>query len=117
MKKKSKIKKAASSAHRQSFKLRPCDKYKELYVQLFQDFKNATEKGYHVNFGWLSSKARKMYKRQTGDDNASIRKHVVVNFIKRFNTRMRAKQRNCKLSKESYREALIWNGMPQLGRG
>ena len=107
MKEKSKIKKAASSAHRHSFKLRPCDQYKELYVQLFQVFKNAREKGYHVNFGWLWSKARKIYKRRTGDDNTSIRKHVVVNFIKRFNIRMRAKQRNRKLSKESYCEALM----------
>ena len=42
----------------------------------------------------------------TNDPDAIIRKHVIVNFIKRHNIRMRAKQRNRKLAKEDFRQKL-----------
>ena len=111
VKDKMKIKHAAKKAHHQSFKLRPSSKYKEMYVVLLQKFKAAREEGYCVNFGWLWSKARTINKEQNGE-NTVVRKHVIATFIKRFNLRLRAKQRNRKHSKESFREGLTkWHGI------
>ena len=42
----------------------------------------------------------------TNDPDAIIRKHVIVNFIKRHNIRMRARQRNRKLAKEDFRQKI-----------
>ena len=42
----------------------------------------------------------------TNDPDVVVRKHVIVNFIKRNNIRMRARQRNRNKSKESFRESL-----------
>eukprot|EP00795_Rhopilema_esculentum_P008179 gene8179-14110_t len=43
----------------------------------------------------------------TGNTDAVIRKHVIENFIKRHNIRMRFQQRNKNLTKESFRDSLI----------
>ena len=81
-----------------------------MYTALLAKFKAAREKGYCVNFRWLWSKARQIYKEQEGE-TAIVRKHVITTFIKRFNLRMRAKQRNRKKSKESFRDDLSkWHG-------
>lgn len=110
MKNKVKIKQASKNAHRETFKVRPSVKYLALYGALLTKFKAAREKGFCVNFGWLWSKARKIYKEQQGED-AIVRKHVITTFIKRYNLRMRAKQRNRKQPKESFREGLSkWHG-------
>ena len=106
-KERAKIKKAATSEYKNHTKIRPSIKYKELHKAMLLVFQQARNRGHHVNFGWLWSKGRKLYREQCNDPNAIIKKHVVVNFLKRYNIRMRAKQRNRKLSKESYREALI----------
>ena len=42
----------------------------------------------------------------TNDPEVIVRKHVIVNFLKRNNIRMRARQRNRNKSKESFREPL-----------
>ena len=94
----------AVSKLRETFKKRPSRKYKTVYTELLKRFKAAREKGRYVNFGWLWSKARVISREQGGGE---IRRHVVVNFLKRFNIRMRAKQRNRKQPKGAYREALI----------
>ena len=105
-----KIKHASKSTHRLTFKLRPSVKYTGIYAVLLEQFKTARAMGPCVNFGWLWSKARKIYKAQEGK-NAIVRKHVITTFIKRYNLRMCAKQRNRKKSKESYRESLSkWHG-------
>ena len=105
-----KIKHASKSTHRLTFKLRPSVKYTGIYAVLLEQFKTARAMGSCVNFGWLWSKARKIYKAQEGK-NAIVRKHVITTFIKSYNLRMCAKQRNRKKSKESYRESLSkWHG-------
>ena len=43
----------------------------------------------------------------TNDPDAIIRKHVIVNFIKRHKTQMRAKRRNLKLAKQNFRQKLV----------
>ena len=102
-----KIKKAATSEYKNHTKIRPSVKYKELYKAMLEVFQKARNRGHHVNFGWLWSKGRAIYREQCNDPSVSIRKHVVVNFLKKNNIRMRAKQRNRQLSKESYREDLM----------
>ena len=106
-KEREKIKVAAVSEYRSHFKIRPSVKYRQLHETLLDVFKKARAKGHHVNFGWLWSKARQTYHKETGDPDSIIRKHVFVNFLKKFNIRMRAKQRNKKKSKESYRDSLM----------
>lgn len=104
VKDKARINEMAVSNLRETFKKRPSQKYKTVYTELLKRFKAAREKGRYVNFGWLWSKARVISGEQGGGE---IRRHVVVNFLKRFNIRMRAKQRNRKQPKGAYREALI----------
>ena len=68
MKKKDSIISAAADQQKKKlFKIRPGLKYKELYEELSKVFKEAREKGHHVDFNWLWSKARNIYRNQTGD--------------------------------------------------
>ena len=109
-----KIKKAAVSEYKHHTKIRPSVIYKELQKEMLVVFQKARNQGYHVNFGWLSSKSRNIYRVQTGDPEVKVKKHVVVNFLKKYNIRMQAKQRNSKLIKESYRESLMkWHATMQ----
>ena len=108
---KDKIAKAAASEYRNYLKIRPSRKYIDLYDKLFKLFKDSRSKGHRVDFNWLWSKARMLYRELTGDPNAIVRKHVITTFIKKFKIRMRARQRNRKLSKEEFRKDLEkWHG-------
>lgn len=104
MKDKARIKEMSISKLRETFKKRPSRKYKAVYAELLKRFKAARAKGRYVNFGWLWSKARVISSEQGGGE---IKRHVIVNFLRRYNIRMRAKQRNRKQPKGAYREALI----------
>ncbi len=106
LKDKSKILKAAGGEYKKHLKNRPSRKYNDLYLALKEKFKTAQGKGHRVNFNWLSSKARVLYREMTGDENVVLRKHVIVNFIKRHNICMRSRQRNKNLPKESFRDKL-----------
>jgi len=106
-----KILACAASEYKKHLKIRPARKYNELYRQFLIDFKTARSKGHRVNFGWLWSKARTIYRKQKNDPNVIVRKHVITAFIKRHGIRMRARQRNRKQSKEAFRNDLMkWHG-------
>ena len=100
-----KIIKAASSEHKKHLKIRPARKYLALYDFLLRVFKTARSKGYFVDFNWLWSKARVLYREMTNDPEVTVRKHVIVNFLKR-NKIYACEQRNRNTSKESFREPL-----------
>ena len=85
-----KIMKAASSEHKKHLKIRPARKYLALYDFLLRVFKTARSKGYFVDFNWLWSKARVLYREMTNDPEVIVRKQLIVNFIKRNNIHMRA---------------------------
>ena len=87
-------------------KNRPSKKYNELFSALLAKFREARGKGHHVNFNWLWSKARVIYRNQLNDETAVVKKHVITTFLKRYNIRMRCRQRNKKLPKEAFREDL-----------
>ena len=80
---------AATATKKNLLKQRPSRKYLPLYNSLLTTFKEARKKGYHVNFNWLWSRARVIYRKQQDDESATIKKHVIVSFLKRFNVRMR----------------------------
>jgi len=106
-----KILACAASEYKKHLKIRPARKYNELYRQFLIDFKTARSKGHRVNFGWLWSKARTIYRKQKNDPNVIVRKHFITAFIKRHGIRMRARQRNRKQSKEAFRNDLMkWHG-------
>ncbi|MEO0683927.1 MAG: hypothetical protein AAFY76_02490 [Cyanobacteria bacterium J06649_11] len=108
---KKKILECAASEYRKHLKIRPARKYNDLYKELLDEFKTARSKGHRVNFGWLWSKARIIYRRQKNDPNVTVRKHVITAFIKRNRVRMRTRQRNRRESKEAYRNDLMkWHG-------
>ena len=99
--------KVAESKHKQLVKIRPATKYITVYRELLKTFKEARRKGFQVDFNWIWSKARVIYQNQIDDQDAQLKQHVVTSFLKRFNIRMRAKQRNRKMTKESFRQALL----------
>ena len=45
---------------------------------------------------------RDIYRKQQDDENATVKKHVIVSFLKRFNIRMRCRHRNRKQPKEFF---------------
>ena len=56
-------------------------------------FKECRAKVYGISFFWLWSRARTIYREQLGDNSITIVKHhVIANFIKKYNLRMRKKQ-------------------------
>ena len=80
-------------------KIRPSTRHLELFRGLNQKFKGARNKGQAVDFNWLWTKANKVQSELTGNPNATVRSHVVVQFIKKYRIRMRAKQRSKKVAK------------------
>ena len=81
---------AATSRHKKLFaKQRPSRKYLELYRVLLERLKEARAKGLQVNFNWLWSKARTIYREQTNDDNKIENKHVITTILRRYNVGMR----------------------------
>ena len=80
------------SEHKKRLKIRPIQKDLDLYKVLLRKFKEAGSKGFPTDFNWILSKARNLHRQLTNDPDAIIRKHAIVNFIKRHNIRMRAKQ-------------------------
>lgn len=100
MKQKDKImEQAGNRLSEKLLKIRPSTKHAELFRGLFQLFKEARSKGRRVDFSWLWSKAKKVQKSITGNENATVCKHIIILFLKRYKIRMRAKQRNKKIAK------------------
>ena len=66
-------------------------------ILFFEVFQTARSK----DFNWRRSKTRVLYREMTNVPEVNVRKHVIVNFVKRNNIRMRAHQRNRNKSKES----------------
>ena len=53
-----------------------------------------------------------MYQKQQDDENATVTKHVIVSFLKRFNIRKCCRQRSRKQPKELFFEDLRkWHGL------
>ena len=50
---------------------------------------------------------RKIQRHLTSDPSVTVRKHVITNFVKRNNVRMRTRQRNRRRSKESFGSDLM----------
>ena len=73
--------------------------YVNLYKALEKKFKEFRAKGYCSSFASLWSRARTIYRELLGNDSAIVKDHVIVNFIKRYNPRMRKKQRLKNISK------------------
>ena len=103
VKDKVKIETVASSEFKEHLKIRPARKYKLLFAELLKD---ARRRGHRVDFNWIWSKARIIQRKQTDDPDAIIRQHVVVNFIKRNNIKMRARQRNKPMPKAELEQKL-----------
>ena len=97
----------AVSEHKKKMKIRPTRKFLDPYKVLLTKFKEARSKGFRIDFNWIWFKARNLHCEMTNDPDAIIRKHVIVDFVKRYNIRMRAKQRNRKLAKEDFRQKLV----------
>ena len=89
-----------SLEYKSHLKIRRATKYVNLYKVLEKKFKGCRAKGYHISFAWLWSRARTIYREQLGDESAALKHHVIVNFIKRKNLRMRRKQRSKNVLKE-----------------
>ena len=104
MKNKNSIIQAASEQQKKNlFKIRPGTKYQSLFQDILGKVKDASLKGRHVYFNWLLSKGCKIYRGQTGDENAVLKKHVIANFIKRNNLKQRKIQCTRRSPKEYYR--------------
>lgn len=85
-------------------KIKADTRYNNLYSALFLEFKTARSKGYRVDFNWIWSKARGIYRKQTDNPEAYLKTHVITSFLDKFNIRLRAKQE--KTSKDSSQEDL-----------
>ena len=105
LKEKDNIIAAATQKHKKLFKKqRPSLKYIEL--------KEACGRDCGINFNWLWSKARSIYRKQMNDETIVVRKHIITTFLRRYNVRMRSRQRNRKKPKEAYREGLMkWHSI------
>ena len=77
-----------------------------MYDELLNVFKEARGKGHRIDLNLIWSRSRITRRKLTGDHNAIIRQHVLVNFIKRNNIEMRAQQRNKSKPKAEVREKL-----------
>ena len=96
VKQKQKLIDAAKSEYKNHLKIRRVTKYVNLYKVLEKMFKECRAKGYRISFAWLWSRARTIYREQLGNESATVKHHVIVN----FNLRMRKKQRSKNVSKE-----------------
>ena len=74
-----------------------------MFWDLLEKFKDARSKGRHVDFNWLWSKEHKIYREQTGDENAVLKKYVIANFIKRNNLNSKKFNITKRRPKEYYR--------------
>ena len=103
MKNKDSINQAASEQQKKKlFKIRPGTKYHSLFRDLLGKFKDPRSEGRHVDFNWLWNKGHKIYREQTGDKDAVLKKYSITNFIKRNNLKQRKIQRNKRSPKEYY---------------
>ena len=62
---------------------KPSNQYNDLYKSLNIKFLDARSKGRRIDFNWLRSKARVIYREQQGREDAVVKKHVILTFIKR----------------------------------
>ena len=60
-----------------------------------------------MNFNWLWSKARSIQRDPIGGDKLIVRKHVITTFLRKYNVRMRVRQRNRSKPKEAFRADLM----------
>ena len=109
MKQKDEIVKAAVKENKKTLTrlAKPSKKYNELFKALNVKFLDARSKGRCVDFNWLWSKARVIYREQQKNEDAIVKKHVIVNFIKRNHLKWRRVQRRKKKPKEAFRESLM----------
>ena len=70
----------------------PSKKYNELYKALNLKFLDARSKERRVDFSWLWSKARVICREQQNNEDADVKKHAIVNFIKRYHLKLRRVQ-------------------------
>lgn len=56
------------------FKIRPGTKCNAFYWALLAKFKDVRSKCHHVDFNWLWSKERKIYREQEGDEKTDLKK-------------------------------------------
>ena len=78
---------------------RKSTKYTQLYQKLMEKFRQARGQGQQVTFPWLWSKARVI--QNSLNPNVSIKNHVIVRFLRKYDIRLRAKQRSKNRSKAS----------------
>ena len=107
VKQKQKLIDVAKSEYKNHLKTRRATKYVNLYKVLEKKFKECRAKGYRISFAWLWPRARAIYREQLGDESVTIKHHVIVNFIKRYNFRMRKKQRSKNVSKEDMQAKMM----------
>ena len=92
--------KDAADGHRKLLKKgRKSVKHQQLQKKIWDVFTNARSKGHRVNFQWLMTKATTIQRQLSGNDKAVLGKHVIISSLKRYNIRMRNRQRNKKKSK------------------
>ena len=72
---------------------KPSKKYNELYKALNVKFLDARSRGQCVDFNWLWTKARVIYRGQQKSDDAVVKKHVIINFIKQNQLKLRQVRR------------------------
>ena len=99
----------AAAADRQKKKLtkiRPAIKYKDLYREILTVFRETRSRGRHVDFNWIYSQAQKIQCELLDDPEATLKQHVIANFIKRYHLKRRKIQRNKRLAKEHYRKLI-----------
>ena len=109
MKEKHVILTADADEHKRLLKIRPSIKHNELFDKLRPLFHEARSKGKIVDFNWLWSKTRKIYKDQGKEE--VVKKHVIVTFIRRNHLKYRRIQRNENQHKEYFPEKLVkWHG-------
>ena len=103
MKQEEEIIQAATGDMKKLFKIRKAVKYNSLFKEMKVVFLAAREQGRAVDFNWLWSRGRVIYRQQEGQNAEQLKQHVVTNFIKRMNLKLRRVQRNKKLPKEALR--------------
>ena len=77
------IRKDAASQHRKLFKNgRKLEKYVGLYKKRWENFRTVRAKGHRVNFHWLWTRARVLYKEITASDESVIKSFAMVRFLR-----------------------------------
>jgi len=81
---------AATVNKKDLLKQQPSRKYLPLYNTLLTTFKEARSRGHQLTLtgsAWI--RARIIYREQLADENITVKKHVIVSFLRWFNIRMR----------------------------